>query len=122
MSQDKQEKKLVSIVIPNWNGKRFLAGCLDSIAKQTYENVETWIVDNGSKDGSVEFLKESYPDVKLICFDVNTGFAPAVNAGIRKAAGEYIALINNDTIVDPNWVKELVAVLDTRPEQGSVGC
>lgn len=122
MSQDKQEKKLVSIVIPNWNGKRFLAGCLDSIAKQTYENVETWIVDNGSKDGSVEFLKESYPDVKLICFDVNTGFAPAVNAGIRKAAGEYIALINNDTIVDPNWVKELVAVLDTRPELGSVGC
>lgn len=114
--------RLVSIVIPNWNGKRFLAGCLDSLARQTYPNIETYIVDNGSRDGSVEFLKESYPAVKLIEFAVNTGFSPAVNAGIRASQGEYVALINNDTIVDERWVEELVAVLDENPELGSVGC
>lgn len=114
--------KLISIVIPNWNGKRFLADCLDSIRKQTHPKIETIIVDNGSRDGSVEFLRENYPEVKLITFDVNTGFAPAVNAGIRAATGYYIALLNNDTIVEPLWVEELVKALDEHPEVGSVGC
>lgn len=114
--------KLISIVIPNWNGKRFLAGCLDSIRKQRHEKIETIIVDNGSHDGSVEFIKENYPEVKLITFDVNTGFSPAVNAGIRGATGYYIALLNNDTIVEPLWVEELVKALDHHPEVGSVGC
>ena len=116
------KQNLVSIVIPNWNGKRFLAGCLDSIREQTYQALETYIVDNGSKDGSVEFLQESYPEVKLICYEQNTGFAPAVNAGIRESKGDYIALINNDTIVDKHWVESLAAVLDEREELGSVGC
>jgi len=115
-------EKLISIVIPNWNGKHFLADCLDSIRKQTHQPIETIIVDNGSKDGSVEFLKENYPEVKLITFEVNTGFAPAVNAGIRKATGTYIALLNNDTIVEPEWVQELVKALDEHPEIGSAGC
>lgn len=114
--------KLISIVIPNWNGKRFLADCLDSIRKQTHKQIETIIVDNGSKDGSVEFLKEHYPEVKLITYEVNTGFAPAVNAGIRAATGHYVSLLNNDTIVEPLWVEELVKALDEHPEVGSVGC
>lgn len=122
MAEKNIEPSLVSIVIPNWNGKRFLKSCLDSINEQSYGKVETWIVDNGSSDGSVELLKESYPEVKLVCFDHNTGFAPAVNAGIRASSGEFVALINNDTIVDRDWVKELVEVLGTRPELGSVGC
>lgn len=116
------QSKLVSIIIPNWNGKHYLAACLDSIRKQTYKNIETVIVDNGSKDGSVEFLKENYPEVKLITFEVNTGFSPAVNAGIRGGAGEYLALLNNDTIIEPEWTEELVKALDEHPECGSVGC
>lgn len=115
-------EKLISIVIPNWNGKHFLAGCLDSIRKQTHKSIETIIVDNGSQDGSVDFLKANYPEVKLITFQVNTGFSPAVNAGIRGATGHYIALLNNDTIIEPLWVEELVKGLDEHPEVGSVGC
>ncbi len=115
-------QKLVSIVIPNWNGKHFLAGCLDSIRKQTYGSLETIIVDNGSRDGSVEFIKTNYPEVRLIAFDHNTGFSPAVNAGIRQACGRYISLLNNDTIIEPNWVEELVDALDRNPDVGSVGC
>jgi GT2 family glycosyltransferase len=115
-------KKKVSIVIPNWNGKHFLAGCLDSIARQTYENVEVIIVDNGSQDGSVSYVRENYPEVRLITFDRNTGFSPAVNAGIRESQAPFIALLNNDTIVDPKWVEELVHALEQHPELGSVGC
>ncbi len=114
--------KLISIVIPNWNGKHFLADCLDSIRKQTHKSIETIIIDNGSHDGSVEFLKTNYPEVKLITYEVNTGFAPAVNAGIKAATGHYIALLNNDTIIEPLWVEELVKGLDEHPEVGSVGC
>lgn len=115
-------EKKVSVVIPNWNGKHFLTGCLDSLRTQTYKNLEVIIVDNGSKDGSVSFIKENYPEVHLIEFDRNTGFSPAVNAGIRQSQAPFIALLNNDTIVDPKWVEELVTALEAQPELGSVGC
>src|SRR5271170_5921557 len=110
---------LVSIVIPNWNGKKFLAGCLDSLAKQTYSQIEVIVVDNGSHDGSLEFLRENYGWVRLTCFEVNTGFSVAVNRGIRESSGEFIALVNNDTVADPNWVSELVRGMNEHPEAGS---
>lgn len=115
-------KPLISVVIPNWNGKKFLTGCLDSLATQTYEPIEIVIVDNGSKDGSVEFLKENYPHVKLVTFPVNTGFSPAVNAGIKASTGVMVALLNNDTVVDPRWMEEFVIAMDEHPEVGSAGC
>jgi GT2 family glycosyltransferase len=111
----------VSVVIPNWNGKRFLAGCLDSLAQQTYP-VEIVVIDNGSKDGSVEFLESNYPQVKLIRFEVNTGFSVAVNAGIRASDSEFVALINNDTVLEPEWTSEMVRGLKEHPEAGSAGC
>lgn len=113
---------LISVVIPNWNGKKFLAGCLDSLKTQTYEPIEVVIVDNGSKDGSVEYLQENYPEVKLVTFPVNTGFSPAVNAGIKASTGEMVALLNNDTVVDPNWMSELIKAMKEHPEAGSAGC
>lgn len=113
---------LISVVIPNWNGKKFLAGCLDSLKTQTYEPIEVVIVDNGSKDGSVEYLQENYPYVKLVTFPVNTGFSPAVNAGIKASSGEMVALLNNDTVVDPNWMSELIKAMQEHPEAGSAGC
>lgn len=116
------EKNLVSVVIPNWNGKKFLAGCLDSLSRQTHPNVEVIIVDNGSHDGSVEFLKQNYANVKLVTFDHNTGFAFAVNGGIIESHGEFIALLNNDTIVDLNWLSELVRAMRQHPEVASAGC
>jgi GT2 family glycosyltransferase len=112
----------VSIVIPNWNGKHFLKDCLDSLVTQTYKELEIIVVDNGSKDGSIEFLQEHYPQVRVPRFDKNTGFSVAVNRGIRESKGEFVALINNDTVVDALWVEELVKGLNGHPEVGSVGC
>ncbi len=113
---------LVSVVIPNWNGKRFLAGCLDSLATQSYPQIEIVVVDNGSADGSVEFLQEQYAHVKLATFPVNTGFSVAVNRGIRESSGEFIALMNNDTIADCEWISEMVRVMREHPEIASCGC
>lgn len=116
------QKGVVSVVIPNWNGKRFLAGCLDSLFDQSYPNVEVVIVDNGSRDGSVEFIQANYPKVKLVTFEVNTGFSVAVNRGIRESSGEYVALLNNDTVVDKDWASELVRAMLEHPEIASAGC
>lgn len=116
------QKGLVSVVIPNWNGKKFLAGCLDSLLKSNYAQMEVLIVDNGSRDGSVEFLEQGYPGVKLLKFEHNTGFSVAVNAGIRNSSGEFIALLNNDTVVEHDWISHLVEAMGKHPEIGSAGC
>ncbi len=116
------EPDLVSIVIPNWNGKRFLPACLDSLAELNYPQVEIIVVDNGSHDGSVELLQESYPHVRLARFEKNTGFSVAVNRGITEARGEFVALLNNDTTVDSNWLSEMVKVMREHPEIASCGC
>ncbi|MBA4077350.1 MAG: glycosyltransferase family 2 protein, partial [Cyanobacteria bacterium PR.023] len=113
-------KDLVSVVIPNWNGKRFLTGVLDSLAKQSYKQVEVIVVDNGSHDGSVEFIRENYPFVRLALYEKNTGFAVAVNRGIRESKGEYIALINNDTVLEDEFIAELVKGMHEHPECGSL--
>ena len=113
---------LVNVVIPNWNGKKFLKGCLDSLLASKYPQVEVVIVDNGSKDGSVEFLETEYPQVKLVKFPHNTGFSVAVNAGINHSNGEFLALLNNDTVVDPDWIGEMIKVMREHPEIGSTGC
>lgn len=116
------ERELVSIVIPNWNGKKFLAGCLKSLIGQTYSPIEIVIVDNGSSDGSVEYLEASYPQIKLIRFNTNTGFSVAVNKGIKESCGKYVALVNNDTVADSRWIEELVLAIRRSPEIGSCGC
>lgn len=113
---------MVSVIIPNWNGKKFLKGCLDSLLTSDYPQVQVVIVDNGSKDGSVEFLQEQYPGVKLVTFPHNTGFSVAVNAGITNSEGEFVALLNNDTVVEANWITEMVSVMKEHPEIGSTGC
>ena len=113
---------LVSIVIPNWNGKKFLVPCLDSLLGQTYRNFEIIVVDNGSKDGSIDLLKEQYAGVKLLALQHNTGFSFAVNRGIESSQGEYIALINNDTTVDKQWLEKMVLALQNNLGIGSVAC
>lgn len=116
------EPDLVSIVIPNWNGKRFLPACLDSLAQLNYPKVEIIVVDNGSHDGSCELLQESYPHVRVARFEQNTGFSVAVNRGIKEARGEFVALLNNDTTVDCNWLSEMVKVMREHAEIASCGC
>jgi len=109
---------LVSVVIPNFNGKKYLKTCLSSIQKATYKNIEIIVVDNASNDGSVEFLRTNYPQVRVFAKTVNLGFAEGCNEGMRNAKGEYIALLNNDTEVDSKWLEELVQVAESNPQIG----
>ncbi|HSA77647.1 MAG TPA: glycosyltransferase, partial [Nitrospirota bacterium] len=91
----------------NWNGKHHLEECLESLRQQTFQDFEIILVDNGSRDGSVEYIRERYREVKLVPLSVNKGFAGGNNAGIRIASGNYIALLNNDTKTDPAWLENL---------------
>lgn len=111
---------LVSVVIPNWNGKHHLALCLPSLAAQDYAPFEIIVVDNGSTDGSVAWLAQAWPEVRVLALPENRGFAAGVNAGIALARGEYVALLNNDTEAEPDWLSHLVAVAERYPEAGMV--
>src|SRR3989304_6619877 len=101
---------LVTISIANLNGRSYLGQCLDSIKEMEYpmDKIEIIVVDNGSIDGSVEFIKGNYPDIKIIKNSKNMGFAYANNQAAKNAAGQYLAFLNNDTRVDRNWLIELL--------------
>ncbi|MFQ5578873.1 MAG: glycosyltransferase family 2 protein [Anaerolineae bacterium] len=108
----------VSVVIANWNGRRWLEHCLPALFAQTYRHFEVIIVDNASTDNSVEWVNRHYPAVRQIRNRRNLGFAGANNIGIRAAAGELIATLNNDTRPDPNWLAELVKGISVAPDVG----
>lgn len=98
----------VSIVILNWNGKHLLPDCLTSVRRQTYRDFEVILVDNGSSDGSVDWARAEYPEIRVLPLATNQGFCGGNNAGIRAALGDYIVLLNNDTEVAVDWLGELV--------------
>ena len=110
----------VSVIIPNYNGKQYLKNCLDSMARQVYKDFEVILVDNGSEDGSVEYLREHYPWVRLITLHENTGFCGGVNAGIRASQSPYVLLLNNDTIAEKYFIKNLAAAIKRHPK--AVSC
>lgn len=112
--------RCASVIIPNWNGQELLGPCLQSLYRQEFDDFQTILVDNGSTDGSVGFVRENFPQVTIISFPENRGFSAAVNAGIRASEGRYVGLLNNDTEVDSLWLRELVAALDANPQLGSV--
>ncbi len=114
------ESPLVSVIIPNWNGAKFLPTCLNALRAQTYPTVEIIVADNASTDESHALLSEHYPDVCLIALPENRGFTGACNAGMTAANGEYVALLNNDTEVDPGWIAAIVAAFERHPEAGIV--
>ncbi len=116
----KNNRLQASIVIPNWNGKQFLKTCLISLQNQTWTDFEIIVVDNGSTDGSKEYIKKYFPKIILIELAENVGFSPAVNLGIKQSRGEYIVLINNDTRVDKNCLKYLVKAAKEHSEVGMV--
>lgn len=111
----------VSIIIVNWNGVKHLPECLDSLQEQSFGDFETIVVDNGSSDGSVDYLK-GRPEVRLVQLPENRGFAAGNNAALPHACGEYLVTLNNDTKADSRWLERLVAVADAHPEAGMVGC
>jgi GT2 family glycosyltransferase/tetratricopeptide (TPR) repeat protein len=108
----------VSIVVPNWNGMRFVGMCLDSLAQLEFDGHEVIVVDNGSIDGSREMIEKQYPWVRLLKMPDNMGFAIACNEGIKASNAEYIVLLNNDIEVTRDWLKELYEGMERHPECG----
>lgn len=100
----------ISIIVLNYNGKQLLKDCIDSLKNLDYpsSNYEIILVDNGSSDGSVTFLREHYPEVKTVQNEKNYGFAKGNNIGVKHAKGDYVAFLNNDMRVDPKWLKYLL--------------
>lgn len=107
----------VTVVVPTYQGKHHLEQLLPSLAEQTLAH-EVVIVDNGSHDGTVGFVRDQWPSVKLLELNENVGFARAVNAGADAASGATLVFLNNDTVCTPTFLERLVAVLD--PATGTV--
>ena len=112
---------LVSIIVINHNGKNDWEECFKTLYNLNYPDFEILLVDNNSEDKSVEKIKNKYNDVKIIELKKNYGFAEGNNKGLIQAKGEYIALLNMDTLVDPNWLTELVKVVQKSEKIGIVG-
>ena len=112
----------ISVVIPNWNGARYLAGCLESLRAQSYRHFEVLVVDNGSTDGSDRLVAEGYPEFRWEPLGKNYGFAVACNEGIRRSTGDLVALLNNDAEADPDWLAELARGAAEHPEAGFFAC
>jgi GT2 family glycosyltransferase/glycosyltransferase involved in cell wall biosynthesis len=111
-----------SIIIVNLNGRQWLGDCLDSLASQDYphDRVEIILVDNGSTDDSVQFVRQAYPHVRVIEAGRNLGFAGGNNRGASFATGDYLALINNDARADPHWLSAMAQVLQNQPDVACV--
>jgi GT2 family glycosyltransferase len=100
---------LVSIIILNYNANQLIVDCVDSVLKSNYKNLEVILVDNASTDGSHKECKKKFDIIKLIENNENLGYCEGNNVGLREAKGQFIVVLNPDTIVEPNWLDELFA-------------
>jgi GT2 family glycosyltransferase len=114
------EKSFVSVIITSYNGKKYLKNCLDSLLGQTYRNMEIILADDGSTDGSVDFVRNNYPRVILAVNEKNSGLSITSNNGAKKASGNYLFFYNNDTIAHPDFIEEMVKVSESDPKIGVV--
>ncbi len=114
----------VIVVVLNWNGREDTLECLDSLSRVDYQEFTVLVVDNGSTDGSEEAIREAFPQYPLLQTGANLGFAGGNNAGIRWAlerGADHVVLLNNDTVVDPDFLGPLVEMADADPKVGIVG-
>ncbi|MER2598646.1 MAG: glycosyltransferase family 2 protein [Caldilineales bacterium] len=110
-----------SVIIPTYNGKVLLAGCLPALQQQSYpaDRFEVIVVDDASSDDSAAWLAAEFPAVRTVLLPQNRGFIAACNAGVAAARGEILVLLNNDTEAEPGWLAALVMALQAHPEAGS---
>lgn len=113
----------VAVIILNYNGWRYLPACLEALAATDYppDALDLLVVDNASQDGSVERLRAAFPGVRVLALRRNLGFAGGNNAGIRATNAPYVVLLNNDTAVEPGWLKPLVRAAQSDPSVGGCG-
>lgn len=114
------KEPLVSVIATNYNGKKYLKNCFDSLTNQSYKNIELIMADDGSTDGSVEFMRQNYPQVKLAVNEKNSGLSVTSNHGASIARGEYLFFYNNDTISFPNFIEEMVKSAESDDKIGLV--
>jgi GT2 family glycosyltransferase len=109
----------ISVIIVNWNGKQFLEECLCAMRRQTFRDFEAILVDNGSADGSVEYVRTQFPEVQVLALPQNLGFTGGNIAGYGQARGNIVVLLNNDTEAHPRWLEEIYQASQTYPDAGS---
>ncbi len=111
-----------SIIIPTYNGLRFLPACLDALRRQTFPAAQTEIilVDDASTDGTIPYVREHYPEVRIVGLDRNRGLAAGCNAGAAEAQGDLLVMLNNDTEAEPGWLAALVSAAAAHPEAGAI--
>jgi GT2 family glycosyltransferase len=110
---------ICNVIIVNWNGRHHLEACLGSLYRQTFRDFDAILVDNGSSDGSQDYVRTEFPWVRLIELEHNLRFCAANNIGVRHSTGKYVALLNNDTETAPDWLAELIAAAEAAPDSGS---
>ena len=121
MSQE--DDPLISIITVNWNGKKYLAQLFSSLEKLNYPHnrLQVIMIDNASTDGSVAYVKKKFPYVEIGVLKENRGYAEGNNEGFRRARGNYIALINNDCIADPDWLIEMLSIFRKSSVDARIG-
>jgi len=124
LKTDVEKKCLLALVIANWNGREKLETCLKALSIQSFQDFRILLVDNGSHDDSVAFVRENFPEVELITLDRNHGFAGPNNMAIRLALEDqnvqYILTLNNDTSVAPDFLEELIACAERHPDAAAI--
>jgi GT2 family glycosyltransferase len=124
MNTNRTDNPLVSVIVVNWNGVDLIDDCLCALEKQTWKRREFILVDNGSTDGSTERIRDwtaRLPNGQGIFLPKNTGFCKANNLAFAKATGEWVALVNNDAVAEPNWLEELLSHADVADRVGMLG-
>lgn len=121
MAQD--DDPLISIITVNFNGKRFLYNLFNSILNLNYplEKLQIIMVDNNSTDDSVEFVKKEFPKVEIIALNENKGYTGGNNEGFYRSRGKYVALVNNDCVVDENWLCEMLSIFRQSTDNSKIG-
>lgn len=111
-----------AILVLNYSGRHHLERCLPSLARLSYPNASVVVVDNGSTDDSLDYVRRQHPDVKVLALGSNRGFAPAYNIAVRESDAEVVVLLNNDTRVEPEWLGQLVDVLERHQSSAAASC
>src|SRR5689334_5394487 len=103
-----------TVIVVNWNGKQYLAGCLGSLRQQTFRQLDVLLVDNGSQDDSVAYVRREFPEVRILQLPENLGYCRANNLGMEDATrrgSEFVLLLNNDTTIAADCVQQMIAAM-----------